>query len=50
MKSEKRAQSASSGGGVVAPAASLLFSPLRPLIKMQMQEIRKTSGCQMIGK
>ena len=32
---------------MVAPAASLLFSPLRPLINMQMQDICKTSGCQI---
>ena len=48
MKHEKRAQSTCrGGGGGVAPAASLLFSPLHPLINMQMQDICKTPGCQM---
>ena len=43
-KREKRAWSARGGG---TPAASLLLSPLRPLINMQMQDICKTSGCQI---
>ena len=37
-KHEKRARRARAGGGV-APAASLLFCPLCPLINMQMQDI-----------
>ena len=35
------------GGGGVAPAASLLFSPLLPLINVQMRDICKTPDCQM---
>ena len=35
------------GGGGVAPAAKLLFSPLCPLINMQMKDICKTPGCQI---
>ena len=41
-KHEKRTWSARGGvggGGGVAPAASLLFCPLCPLIDMQMQDI-----------
>ena len=46
-KREKRARSARWGGGWVAPGASLLISPLRPLINMQMRDICKTPGCQI---
>ena len=35
------------GGGGVASAALLLFSPLRPLINMQMQDICKMPNCQI---
>ena len=44
-----QARSTKEGGGGVAPAAtaSLLFSPLRPLINMQMKDICEMSGCQI---
>ena len=34
-------------GGGVAPAASLLFSPLHPLINMQKQDVCSSPGCQI---
>ena len=48
-KSERGARRGRGGGGGqgVVPAASLLFSPLHPLINIQMQDICKTSGCQI---
>ena len=45
-KSERGARWGGGGGGV-APAASLLFSPLCPLINMQMQDVCNTPGCQI---
>ena len=38
------------GGGGVAPAASLLVSPLRPVINMQMRDICKMPDCQITPK
>ena len=46
-KSEHGDERVEERGGGVAPAASLLFSPLRPLIDMETRDICKMPGCQI---